>query len=384
LNRKGNMKRKTLKNIVEYDGIGLHKGEMIKMKLIPVKSGGIVFRMLNMPEDKNEILLDYRNTFDLTRGTNLKNEHGAMVFTVEHFLSALYVAGITDLIVELNGNELPICDGSAIKFLDLFQESGVVELDEDIEEIIVKEPVFLSKGDKHIIALPYSDGYKLTYAIRFEHTFLKSQLAEFEITEENYRKEIAPARTFGFDYEVEYLKQNNLALGGTLENAIVIKKDGVLNPDGLRFDDEFVRHKMLDIIGDLKILNRPIRAHIIAIKAGHLIDIEFAKILDNMTMNEEFFNGHFPGHPIMPGVLIVEGMAQCLGVLVMEGTPGKVPYFAAIDNTKFKNPVRPGDTLIYDVKVDKVKRNFVKASGKVYVDDAVVAEASFTFVIADA
>jgi len=241
------MKRKTLKNIVEYDGIGLHKGEMIKMKLIPVKSGGIVFRMLNMPEDKNEILLDYRNTFDLTRGTNLKNEYGAIVFTVEHFLSALYVAGITDLIVELNGNELPICDGSAIKFLDLFQESGVVELDEDIEEIIVKEPVFLSKGDKHVIALPYPDGYKLTYAIRFEHTFLKS-----------------------------------LALGGTLENAIVIKKDGVLNPDGLRFDDEFVRHKMLDIIGDLKILNRPIRAHIIAIKAGHLIDIEFAKILDNI------------------------------------------------------------------------------------------------------
>ena len=103
----------------------------------------------------------------------------------------------------------------------------------------------------------------------------------------------------------------------------------------------------------------------------------------NVTMNEEFFNGHFPGHPIMPGVLIVEGMAQCLGVLVMEGVEGKVPYFAAIDNTKFKNPVRPGDTLIYDVKVDKIKRNFVKATGKAYVDDAVVAEASFTFVIAD-
>ena len=218
------MKRKTLKNIVEYDGIGLHKGEIIKMKLIPAKSGGIIFRMVNMPEGKNEILLDYRNTFDLTRGTNLKSEHGAMVFTVEHFLSALYVAGITDLIVELNGNELPICDGSAIKFLDLFQESGVVELDEDIEEIIVKEPVFLSKGDKHVIALPYSDGYKLTYAIRFEHTFLKSQLAEFKITEENYRKEIAPARTFGFDYEVEYLKQNNLVLRWNIRKCDCYKK----------------------------------------------------------------------------------------------------------------------------------------------------------------
>ena len=275
------MNRKTLKNTIEYNGIGLHKGEIIKMKLIPSESGKIVFKMLNMPEGKNEIELDYQNTFDLTRGTNLKNEHGAMVFTIEHFLSALYVAGITDLTMELTGNELPICDGSAIKFLDLFNEAGIVDLNEEVDEIVVKEPVYLSKGDKHLIALPY-DGYKLTYAIRFEHTFLKSQLAEFEITEENYRKEIAPARTFGFDYEVEYLKQNNLALGGSLDNAIVIKKDGVLNPDGLRFEDEFVRHKMLDIIGDLKILNRPIRAHIIAIKAGHLIDVEFARILDKI------------------------------------------------------------------------------------------------------
>ena len=275
------MNRKTLKNTIEYNGIGLHKGEIIKMKLIPSESGKIVFKMLNMPEGKNEIELDYQNAFDLTRGTNLKNEHGAMVFTIEHFLSALYVAGITDLTIELTGNELPICDGSAIKFLDLFNEAGIVDLNEEVNEIVVKEPVYLSKGDKHLIALPYN-GYKLTYAIRFEHTFLKSQLAEFEITEENYRKEIAPARTFGFDYEVEYLKQNNLALGGSLDNAIVIKKDGVLNPDGLRFEDEFVRHKMLDIIGDLKILNRPIRAHIIAIKAGHLIDVEFARILDKI------------------------------------------------------------------------------------------------------
>ena len=275
------MNRKTLKNTIEYNGIGLHKGEIIKMKLIPSESGKIVFKMLNMPEGKNEIELDYQNTFDLTRGTNLKNEHGAMVFTIEHFLSALYVAGITDLTIELTGNELPICDGSAIKFLDLFNEAGIVDLNEEVNEIVVKEPVYLSKGDKHLIALPY-DGYKLTYAIRFEHTFLKSQLAEFEITEENYRKEIAPARTFGFDYEVEYLKQNNLALGGSLDNAIVIKKDGVLNPDGLRFEDEFVRHKMLDIIGDLKILNRPIRAHIIAIKAGHLRDVEFARIVDKI------------------------------------------------------------------------------------------------------
>ena len=276
------MKRKTLKNEIRHNGIGLHKGEIIKLGLIPTKSGGIIFKRIDLEEGKNEILLSPANTFDLTRGTNLRNEYGAAVFTIEHFMSALYVKGITDLIVELDGNELPICDGSALKFIELIEEVGVQELEEDIEEIIVKEPIFLSKGDKHLVALPY-DGYKLTYTIKFEHTFLKSQLAEFEIDEETYKKEIAPARTFGFDYEVEYLKKNNLALGGSLDNAIVIKKDGVLNPDGLRFEDEFVRHKMLDIIGDLKILNRPIRAHIIAIKAGHLIDVEFSQLLNQIN-----------------------------------------------------------------------------------------------------
>ncbi|MCI5724470.1 MAG: UDP-3-O-acyl-N-acetylglucosamine deacetylase [Fusobacterium gastrosuis] len=272
------MKRRTLKNEITHDGIGLHKGEIINLKLIPTKSGGIIFKRVDLEAGKNEILLNPNNTFDLTRGTNLKNEYGAAVYTIEHFMSALYVKGITDLIVELNGNELPICDGSTIKFIELIEEAGILELEEEVSEVVVREPIYLSKGDKHVIALPY-DGYKLTYTIKFDHTFLKSQLAEFEITEENYKKEIAPARTFCFDYEIEYLKKNNLALGGSLENAIVIKKDGVLNPEGLRFEDEFVRHKMLDIIGDLKILNRPIKAHIIAVKAGHLIDVEFAQLL---------------------------------------------------------------------------------------------------------
>lgn len=275
------MKRKTLQKEIEYSGIGLHKGETIFMRLLPSQTGKIIFKRMDLEEGKNEIILDIANTFDLTRGTNLKNEEGATVFTIEHFLSALAMAQITDLIVELNGNELPICDGSAKVFLDLIAEAEIQDLEDDVEEIIVKDPIFLSKGDKHIVALPY-DGYKLTYSIRFEHSFLKSQLAEYVLDFESYQKEIAPARTFGFDYEIEYLRKNNLALGGTLDNAIVIQKDGIMNPGGLRFEDEFVRHKMLDIIGDLKILNRPIRAHIIAVKAGHALDIEFAQQLKNM------------------------------------------------------------------------------------------------------
>lgn len=272
------MKRKTLNKEIQYNGIGLHKGEEIKMKLIPAKSGGIVFKRVDLESGKNEISMDIENTFDLTRGTNLKNEFGAAVYTIEHFLSALYIAGITDLIVELDGNELPIGDGSARVFLEVIEGVGIQELKEEVKEIEIKTPINLTVGDKHIVALPY-DGYKITYTIKFDHTFLKSQMLEVVLDMESYKNEIANARTFGFDYEIDYLKKNNLALGGTLDNAIVVKKDGVLNPDGLRFEDEFVRHKILDLIGDLKVLNRPIKGHIIAIKAGHALDIEFAKLL---------------------------------------------------------------------------------------------------------
>ncbi|MGL5277677.1 MAG: UDP-3-O-acyl-N-acetylglucosamine deacetylase [Cetobacterium sp.] len=272
------MKRKTLNKEIQYNGIGLHKGEEIKMKLIPTKNGGIVFKRVDLESGKNVISMDIENTFDLTRGTNLKNEFGAAVYTIEHFLSALYIAGITDLIVELDGNELPIGDGSARVFLEVIENAGVQELEEEVEEIEIKTPINLTVGDKHIVALPY-DGYKITYTIKFDHTFLKSQMLEVVLDVESYKNEIANARTFGFDYEIDYLKKNNLALGGTLDNAIVVKKDGVLNPSGLRFEDEFVRHKILDLIGDLKVLNRPIKGHIIAIKAGHALDIEFAKLL---------------------------------------------------------------------------------------------------------
>ncbi|MGL6065532.1 MAG: UDP-3-O-acyl-N-acetylglucosamine deacetylase [Cetobacterium sp.] len=273
------MKRKTLNKEIQYSGIGLHKGDEIKMKLIPTQKGGIVFKRVDLEDGKNIIPMNLENTFDLTRGTNLKNEFNAAVYTIEHFLSALYISEITDLVVELDGNELPIGDGSASVFLDIIESVGTKDLEDEVPEIVIKESLSLTIGDKHIVALPF-DGYKITYTIKFDHTFLKSQMLEVVLNLESYKNEIANARTFGFDYEVDYLKKNNLALGGTLDNAIVVKKDGVLNPSGLRYEDEFVRHKILDLIGDLKVLNRPIKGHIIAIKAGHALDIEFAKLLE--------------------------------------------------------------------------------------------------------
>ena len=276
------MKRKTIAKNVAFKGIGLHKGEEIDLRLRKATSGtGIIFKRTDLEEGKNEIKLCLENTFDLVRGTNIKNEYDAKIHTIEHFLSALYISGVTDLNVDISGNELPIGDGSAAPFVELLEKAGIEELEDSVEEIVIEDPVHISVGDKHIVALPY-DGYKITYTIRFEHTFLKSQMLEIDLDKETYKKEIAPARTFGFDYEVEYLKANNLALGGSLDNAIVIKKDGVLNPDGLRFEDEFVRHKILDIIGDLKVINKPIKGHIIAVKAGHALDIEFAQMLNKI------------------------------------------------------------------------------------------------------
>ena len=274
------MKRKTIKNQISFNGIGLHKGEKIEINLKPVRdNSGITFKRIDLSGD-NEILVCPENLFELERGTNIQNSSGAKVYTIEHMMSALHMLGITDLLIEIEGNELPIMDGSSIIFVDRIMEASIEELEKEVEPIIIKEPVYFSeeKDGKHIIALPY-DGFKVSYTIDYNHTFLKAQYYEIELNTENYISEIARARTFCFDYEIEYMQKHNLALGGSLENAIVIKKDGVINPEGLRYETEFVRHKILDLIGDIYVLNRPIKAHLIAIKAGHFINSNLSKKL---------------------------------------------------------------------------------------------------------
>ena len=282
------MKRKTIKNVLEFEGIGLHKGEKIQIKLFPNKEEtGIFFQRVDLPEGKNLIKVDYKNLFDLERGTNIKNDYDARVYTIEHFMSALHVLGITDLIVEITGNELPILDGSTKIFLEEIEKIGLASLENEIEPIIIDQVVSFTeeKTGKHVVILPYN-GFKVSYTIDFNHTFLKSEYYEIDLNLENYKREISMARTFAFDYEIEYLKNNNLALGGSLDNAIVIGKDGVLNPEGLRYENEFVRHKILDLIGDIYVLGRPIRGHIIAIKAGHFINAQLSTKLAEKYLSE--------------------------------------------------------------------------------------------------
>ena len=277
------MKRKTIKNSVEILGIGLHKGEEIKLTLKPSENNnerGIIFKRIDVSDKNNIVKVDYRNLFDLERGTNIRNEDDVKVHTIEHFLSSLSITGVTDILVEISGNELPILDGSSIGFVEKLLEAGIVELNEEIEPVVITEPVIFSdeKAGKYVIALPY-DGFKISYTIDFNHSFLKSQYYELEVNLENYIENIAKCRTFAFDYEIDFLKKNNLALGGSLENAVVVGADGPLNPEGLRYPDEFIRHKILDIIGDLYVLGTPIKAHIIAIKAGHYVNSRLTEMI---------------------------------------------------------------------------------------------------------
>ena len=277
------MKRKTIKNSVEILGIGLHKGEEIKLTLKPSENNderGIIFKRIDVSDKNNIIKVDYRNLFDLERGTNIRNEDDVKVHTIEHFLSSLSITGVTDILVEISGNELPILDGSSAGFVEKLLEAGIVELNEEIEPVVITEPVIFSdeKAGKYVMALPY-DGFKISYTIDFNHSFLKSQYYELEVNFENYVENIAKCRTFAFDYEIDFLKKNNLALGGSLENAVVVGAEGPLNPEGLRYPDEFVRHKILDIIGDLYVLGTPIKAHIIAIKAGHFVNSQLTGMI---------------------------------------------------------------------------------------------------------
>ena len=277
------MKRKTIKNSVEILGIGLHKGEEIKLTLKPSENNderGIIFKRIDVSDKNNIIKVDYRNLFDLERGTNIRNEDDVKVHTIEHFLSSLSITGVTDILVEISGNELPILDGSSAGFVEKLLEAGIVELNEEIEPVVITEPVIFSdeKTGKYVMALPY-DGFKISYTIDFNHSFLKSQYYELEVNLENYMENIAKCRTFAFDYEIDFLKKNNLALGGSLENAVVVGAEGPLNPEGLRYPDEFVRHKILDIIGDLYVLGTPIKAHIIAIKAGHYVNSRLTEMI---------------------------------------------------------------------------------------------------------
>lgn len=276
-----NMQRTILRS-VNVSGVGLHTGESVEVIFKPAPpNSGIILRRLDV-EAREPIRVCLRECkADTMRGSVLIRD-GTKIFTVEHLLSAIRGLGIDNLIIEVNGSEPPALDGSALPFVEKLLEAGLVEQDVPRRVISLSEPIWVSANDSLIAAFPHPT-FKVSYTIAYDHPFLRSQFLSYELLPETFIKEIAPARTYAFKHEIDFILGRGLGKGGSLENTILIDENGVLNPMGLRFEDEFVRHKILDLIGDMALLGDWICAHIVAIKAGHALHLSLvSKILEEV------------------------------------------------------------------------------------------------------
>ena len=438
--------QRTIRQERAIRGKSLHTGEEVSLTLKPaLPDSGFLFRRTDL-YGKPEIRPTCENISDLVRSTTITNGN-AKVHTIEHVLSALVGCGIDNAEIELDASEPPIMDGSSRPFVNLIMEAEPVEQEAERKFIEITEPVSVTSGNRSIIALPY-DGFRVT-CTSADDRGIHVQHLSIDLDAESYVAQIAPARTFTIYEEIEELLKMGKIQGGSLDSAIVIKGDKVLSKEPLRFDDEFVRHKILDIVGDFSLLGKRLKAHIIAVRPGHSLNSELvAKIIEtsagkkgktsvgsaprksivlpeeteldvrrvldvlphrfpfvlidrvvaidgdksltalkNVSVNEPFFPGHFPGHPVMPGVLQLEAMAQAAGILLLRksSSEGKVAFFMSADKVKFRKPVVPGDQLIIVASLDKIRGNKI-ATAKVEckVGDQVVSSASLMFSIVDA
>jgi UDP-3-O-[3-hydroxymyristoyl] N-acetylglucosamine deacetylase / 3-hydroxyacyl-[acyl-carrier-protein] dehydratase len=432
--------QRTIRRPVSFRGIGLHTGVEATATFVPAPTGhGLRFVRTDLPGSP-EIPVRPENARPDTRSLrrSVLAAGGAEVHTVEHLLAAVGGMGVDNLRIELSALEAPEPpDGSCRAFAELLREAGFEEQPARREPLLLREPVSLREGGVQLLAVPH-DGLRLSFTIEYDNPLVGTQYLSVDIDPETFLREIAPARTFALWEDIEPLRQAGHIKGGTLQNAVVVKGDRILNEDGLRFPNEFVRHKILDLLGDLTILGRPLQAHVIAVRSGHPANVAFVQRLDasdrgsggldqlldrchfdidaimrimphrypmllldrillleerrrvvglkNVTINEPFFVGHFPSHPIMPAVLILEAMAQAGGILLLKtvGNPEtKLVYFMSIDKAKFRKPVLPGDQLIFDLELVRLKSRICQMNGKAYVRGALVAEAVFLSTIVD-
>jgi len=434
--------QRTIAEPIAFSGIGLHTGNLTTVTFRPAApDSGVTFYRTDMP-GRPSIRAEIDQVVDVSRGTTIGNGE-IRVHTVEHVLAAIVGMGIDNLDIDVDANETPVGDGSSLPFMTVLKKAGIVEQDRERKYIKIEEPVYYRNGDVTLSVLP-ADELRVTMTIAFDHVAVGTQYASFTITPETFESEIASARTFCFLREVKMLQDQGLIRGGTLENAVVIGDESILNDD-LRFPDEFVRHKVLDLLGDLFLLGRPIKGHIVAVKSGHAMHVKFTQLIKkalmngnaqsgtlqrlrkprpapaldvnkimkvlphrfpfllvdriisftpgehalgikNVSINEPFFQGHWPKTPVMPGVLIIEAMAQVSSVLIFgpEGEPtGKQAFFLGIDNAKFRKIVVPGDQIVIECTMKRMRRNACRVKAVARVDDEIVAEAEMTFALQD-
>jgi len=426
--------RRTIAAETTLQGVGLHLGRTCTLRFLPAPSGtGLRFRRTDV-EGRPETPAHISVAVAAERRTQLGAGEGAL-HTVEHVLAAVSGLGIDDLVIEMDSAEPPILDGSAEPFRAALVAAGLREQAGAPDVLRLREPVRVVDGESVYVAYP-ADALEVEVKIDFPHPLIGAQDGKWTVTPETFARELSPARTFGMLSWVEGLRAKGLIQGASTANTIVLDETGVVDTT-LRWPDEFVRHKAMDVVGDLALAGARVQARITATKPSHrgtvtllremvahalpaagattqenrVYDIEdLMKILPhrypfllvdrvlelepqkrvvaikNVTINEPFFQGHFPGHPIMPGVLIVEAMAQAGGVLLMgavEDPESKVVYFMSIDNIKFRKPVKPGDQLRFEVELVQLRSKVARIKGVAKVDGAVVCEAEMAAMVRD-
>ena len=428
-------KQRTLAHPASLTGTSLHTGGKVTLTLRPAPANhGLKFRRVDLP-DQPFISADVAKVQTVERATTLA-EGSVKVHTVEHVISALIGMGVDNAIIEMDANEPPIGDGSALPYVECIKKAGTVEQEEPRSVWDIREPIHLETKTGSIITIVPDSQFRVS-CTNVGPDGRMTQYYSTVITPAIYEKEIAPARTFVFYEDVKPLLDKGLIQGGSLENAVVIKDDAVMSKEPMRFPEEFARHKILDLIGDLALCGRRFTGHVIAVKPGHGPNTQMASTLakeharmrsmvpplripkgdavmdindilrilphrfpfllvdrvikfegdtkcvgvKNVTVNEPFFPGHFPGHPVMPGVLQVEAMAQVGSILMLRKpeNQGKIGYFMSADGVKFRKPVLPGDTLFIEAEVLKIRGNIGMTYCRCLVNDEVVSEGELKF-----